>query len=347
MRHSCFVGWLGVCLLLCLSSLAEGRATTRSTSVLHRLRLKDAKALHGFLRDRASFLPLISAHRGGPAPGFPENAIETFTHTLRRFYATIECDVVPSKDGVLVLMHDDTLSRTTNGKGQVSSHTWAALQRLRLKDPQGRLTPYKIPTFRQTLRWAKGKTILSVDVKLPHGSWRSKILLPAVKERFRQVVKMIQQERAHDRVMVITYTLQQARFVHSLDAQLMLSVGMGSARWMKRHLKSLPAKRMVAFTGVLRVNRAPKRRLYKALKQQKILPIAGLFRVERKLKRAFPRAAKKLLPLLYQAYIWNGVSIFATDEPALVARALRPIYQAASQPKAPGYRFFRRYFAKK
>ncbi|MEQ8748429.1 MAG: glycerophosphodiester phosphodiesterase family protein, partial [Amphiplicatus sp.] len=63
-------------------------------------------------------ISLVSAHRGGPAPGFPENAVETFARTISLAPALIEIDVAQSADGVLFLMHADRLERTTTGGGE-------------------------------------------------------------------------------------------------------------------------------------------------------------------------------------------------------------------------------------
>ena len=52
---------------------------------------------------------LIAAHRGGPAPGFPENALETMQRTLDVSTPVMEIDVAESQDGVLFLMHDLSL----------------------------------------------------------------------------------------------------------------------------------------------------------------------------------------------------------------------------------------------
>ena len=57
-------------------------------------------------------LALVSAHRGGPAEGLPENALETLQATLASVPAMMEIDVAQSADGVLFLMHDDRRDRT-------------------------------------------------------------------------------------------------------------------------------------------------------------------------------------------------------------------------------------------
>lgn len=96
-------------------------------------------------------VPLVSAHRGGPYPGYPENSIEAFEHVLRHTPAILEFDVALTKDSVLVLMHDNTLDRTTTGKGKVIDHTYQEIQELFLVDKEGTITDFKVPTLDEVL----------------------------------------------------------------------------------------------------------------------------------------------------------------------------------------------------
>lgn len=74
--------------------------------------------------DRAR--PLVYAHRGGAALR-PENTIEAFDHGLRLGADGLELDVHLTRDGVVVVIHDDTLERTTDARGAVSDLTAAEL----------------------------------------------------------------------------------------------------------------------------------------------------------------------------------------------------------------------------
>ena len=98
---------------------------------------------------RANGAVVISAHRGGPAAGYPENALETFEHTASRMPALLEIDIQRSSDGVLVLMHDETLDRTSTGEGPVAEQPFEALQALRLVDNDGAETAFQIPTLEE------------------------------------------------------------------------------------------------------------------------------------------------------------------------------------------------------
>jgi glycerophosphoryl diester phosphodiesterase len=66
--------------------------------------------------------PLVYAHRGGAALR-PENTIAAFDHGLALGADGLELDVHLSKDGIVVVHHDGTLERTTNGRGRVSAFT--------------------------------------------------------------------------------------------------------------------------------------------------------------------------------------------------------------------------------
>lgn len=73
--------------------------------------------------------PLVIAHRGASLIT-PENTIPAFERALEMGADAIELDVKQSRDGVLVVFHDQTLSRTTNGEGRLYDWDWEDLQRL-------------------------------------------------------------------------------------------------------------------------------------------------------------------------------------------------------------------------
>jgi glycerophosphoryl diester phosphodiesterase len=78
----------------------------------------------------------------------------------------IELDVHPTSDGHLVVIHDPTLERTTNGKGFVFRHTLAQLRELDAGswfDPS--FAGERIPLFREVLEWAHGRTKVVIEIK--------------------------------------------------------------------------------------------------------------------------------------------------------------------------------------
>lgn len=73
--------------------------------------------------------PLVMGHRGG-AGLWPENTLHGFSHAVEMGVDVLEIDIHSTADGVLVIIHDETLERTTNGKGRVNSLTLARLKAL-------------------------------------------------------------------------------------------------------------------------------------------------------------------------------------------------------------------------
>lgn len=108
---------------------------------------------------------VISAHRGGMLPGYPENCIESCEKTLTLIPSFFEIDPRLTKDSIMVLMHDADIKRTTNGSGLVSDYTYEELLQFNLKDRDGKVTPYKIPTIKQMFEWGKDKTVFNLDNK--------------------------------------------------------------------------------------------------------------------------------------------------------------------------------------
>ncbi len=72
---------------------------------------------------------LVIAHRGG-AGQWPENTLFAFRNAIEAGADALEFDVHATRDGVLVVMHDATVDRTTDGSGRVDEMTWEALQEL-------------------------------------------------------------------------------------------------------------------------------------------------------------------------------------------------------------------------
>jgi glycerophosphoryl diester phosphodiesterase len=99
--------------------------------------------------------PTIVAHRG-LHERCPENSLAAFSAAWRRGIVWCECDVHLSADGVAVVIHDETLDRTTTGSGPVASKSWAQLSRLRLRGPNGKPTDQFIPWLDQALRMPRG-----------------------------------------------------------------------------------------------------------------------------------------------------------------------------------------------
>ena len=105
---------------------------------------------------------MIFAHRGNWRNS-AENSIQAFQDCINEGLDGIEVDLQMTKDSVLIIMHDETLDRTTTGSGKVSDYTIDELRKLRLLNPIGVKTRQTIPTFEQVLLLAKDKILIQVD----------------------------------------------------------------------------------------------------------------------------------------------------------------------------------------
>ena len=87
--------------------------------------------------------PLVSVHRGGKGlVNYPENCLETLRFINDSINAIYEIDVAQTKDSVLVLMHDNSIDRTTNGSGLVKNLEYQQLQEYFLVDDFGNQTKF-------------------------------------------------------------------------------------------------------------------------------------------------------------------------------------------------------------
>jgi glycerophosphoryl diester phosphodiesterase len=85
----------------------------------------------------------------------------------------IELDIQLSKDGKIVVIHDDTLDRTTDGRGKVADQTFREIRKLDAGSWFGsQFSGEKIPTLEEVLELAKGKVLVNIEIKHPaHGQY--------------------------------------------------------------------------------------------------------------------------------------------------------------------------------
>lgn len=246
---------------------------------------------------------LISAHRGGPSPGLPENGIETMDAVLTAIPAVMEVDVARSPDGVHYLMHDRTLDRTTTGSGRVADVPWSEVSQLNLVDGAGWVTPYRVPTLRAALEWARGKTVLQIDFKRT--------------ANYEEVIALIRETGMEDSVILIAYNLGSANRLLELAPEMLLSLSLSDlADLTAARSAGVPDENIVAFTGT----RIARPDLYSELDGEDIEVIFGtLGRRDRSLDGVFERLGTDER---YAELGENGVDIIATDRPRAAAAAL-------------------------
>ena len=112
--------------------------------------------------DAGSNEVMIAAHRGDWQNN-PENSLAAIQSCINKNIDIVEIDIRASADGEFVLMHDKTLDRTTNGRGEVAKKTLRQLKTLQLKDKNGKLTSEQIPTLREALLLMKDNILFMLD----------------------------------------------------------------------------------------------------------------------------------------------------------------------------------------
>ncbi len=173
-----------------------------------RLELTAPGAAGGFMRGRA---PQIIAHRGGAFEA-PENTLAAFRNAVRARADWSELDVVLSSDGHLMVIHDDTVDRTTDGHGRVEAMSYAQIRALDAGNGE------RVPTLGESLA-VPGARFL-VEMKR---SSRPDALAEAT-------VRAIRDAGMRDRVVVGSFEPELLRRVHALDASIPLLGFVGDER---------------------------------------------------------------------------------------------------------------------
>lgn len=139
-----------IVLLLAVIALAHVSAQDRVSKIREQLLNRDQSAV------------IVASHRGDWR-NFPENSLAAIDNAIKMGVDIVELDVQRTKDGVLILMHDGTLNRTTTGKGKISEVTIDSISKLKLKNGCAIRTIHPVPTLEEALLHAKGKIMLNLD----------------------------------------------------------------------------------------------------------------------------------------------------------------------------------------
>jgi len=156
--------------------------------------------INGLLKADKFKPPWIIAHRGFRAR-YPENTLIAFQAALDAGVTMIELDVTQTRDGKLVVMHDITLDRTTNGRGPVNGYFLKELKKL---DAGSWFNPVfasqHVPELEEVLELVQGRALINIEIKpnpdnIPHPS-------DAIE---RQVVELVNRKNAHDAVLISSF----------------------------------------------------------------------------------------------------------------------------------------------
>ncbi|CAN7339742.1 glycerophosphodiester phosphodiesterase [Paenibacillus sp. LjRoot153] len=134
--------------------------------------------------------PIIIGHRGAAGEA-PENTLASFALALEQGAQAIELDIHITKDGEIVVCHDETLDRTTNGSGLICNQQWADIQRL---DAGAwfseKFKGERIPLLSEVFDLVPEGTLVNVEVKHAYEGRMEKALLAFLQEanRYEDVV---------------------------------------------------------------------------------------------------------------------------------------------------------------
>ena len=284
---------------------AQGHAQSGAINVL---KIRNSKDLQEFFKYTGKDVPFISGHRGGVNKGFPENSIEAFENTLRHTSATFEIDPRLTKDSAIVLMHDATLNRTTTGTGKISDYTLAELKQLKLKDVEGNVTDFRIPTLQEAITWSKGKTVLILDKKdVP----------------FEMTARIIKENHAEGNVMVTVHTAKEARYYYDRNKDIVFEAFVKTQKALEEYeAEKIPWSHIMAYVGP--DNKPELKPLYDSLNKRGVMCMISTAPTYDKLPSAADRKAA------YQAIIRDGASLIEADLSIEAADAIEPLVPAKS-----------------
>lgn len=152
----------------------------------------------------------IIGHRGG-AKGFPENTLAAFKKAVELGADGVEFDVQLTKDGEVVVIHDELIDRTMSGSGLVKDHT---LKELRQMSAGEFFSPdfksEKIPTLAEVLEVVQDLEVINIELKnyLPY---------PELEEK---VLKLVDQFEIRDQVIISSFNHYSLQKVKKLQPEI-------------------------------------------------------------------------------------------------------------------------------
>ncbi|MFL7793358.1 MAG: glycerophosphodiester phosphodiesterase [Anaerolineae bacterium] len=188
--------------------------------------------LHLILRSKPTREPYSVSHRGAGGLA-PENTLAAVSEAITRGASFIEVDVQRSVDGTLVVIHDDTVDRTTDGTGKVGLLTFDEISSLDAGSYfSAEFSREPIPTLDAILELVvERQATLVLEAKTPK-------LYPGIE---RQIAEALQRADAYDQIIVISFDHEWLEHFHQLVPQVPLGK---LSMWMGRS-KPLPMTMLV------------------------------------------------------------------------------------------------------
>jgi glycerophosphoryl diester phosphodiesterase len=157
--------------------------------------------------------PLLIGHRGYPVL-CPENTLASFRGAMEAGCDMIELDVTLTKDRKVVVIHDDTLDRTTNGKGPILGQTFEEIKRLDAGSWFAqRFSAERIPELSEVMELTAGQCMLNIEIK--ESAFEADYPADAIEH---QVVKLVKTSGAMDRVIVSSFDKRILERIAAMNA---------------------------------------------------------------------------------------------------------------------------------
>jgi glycerophosphoryl diester phosphodiesterase len=168
---------------------------------------------------------LVIAHRGGPSLG-PESTLYTFRKAVKLGVDVLEMDVRSTRDGQLIILHDDTVSRTTNATGPAQNYTLVDLKKL---DAAHRWSPDNGQTFPLRNKRVQIPTLSEVFEAFPQTKLNLEIK-EARSSTIQSLCRLIRDHQMTSNVVVASFDTDSLKEFRRLCPQVATSAGASEAR---------------------------------------------------------------------------------------------------------------------
>lgn len=153
----------------------------------------------------------IFAHRGYKEK-YPENTMVAFLEAEKAKADGIELDVRLSKDGEIVVIHDETVDRTTDGTGYVHELTWKELKRLNATDKKKWSKKEHIPLLQEVFEWLQSNDLIcNVEIKSHPSNFKK--IEPLV-------IKMIHDFQLTNRIILSSFNHYSIIYCYQMDPKI-------------------------------------------------------------------------------------------------------------------------------
>lgn len=162
--------------------------------------------------------PLLIGHRGYPAR-YPENTLSAFEGAIQAGCDMIELDVTLTKDRQVVVIHDDTLNRTTTGNGPVADRVFEEIKELDAGSWfDGRFAGERVPALSEVIRLTAGRCMLNIEIK--ESALETDYPADGIEH---QVVGLVKTYKAMDRVIISSFDRRILQRIAAMNEPLAIA----------------------------------------------------------------------------------------------------------------------------